>query len=189
MQDDQKKVLISPGHTGVQRLTSPTVKSIEHGSTTLFHSQDASTNSCGNRAPDLQCGWQEFIRYSGLLERVSCHTCCGMHSPQSYPAGNICRLLRLCVRLDRGVQLSSWVRSHESGNPAQGSCRAAHPGPDLCAFSRMRADAGCRRRHLGGGIWGTDMPRSYTCDFEVYDRRFTDKKNPRADIYVAIRDS
>ena len=42
---------------------------------------------------------------------------------------------------------------------------------------------------IWGGIWGTDMPRSYTCDFEVYDRRFTDKKNPRADIYVAIRDS
>jgi predicted transcriptional regulator YdeE len=39
-----------------------------------------------------------------------------------------------------------------------------------------------------GGIWGTDLPRTYLCDFEVYDARFTDKKNPEVDIYVGIRD-
>jgi predicted transcriptional regulator YdeE len=38
------------------------------------------------------------------------------------------------------------------------------------------------------GIWGTDMPRTYLCDFEVYDARFTDRKNPEVDIYVGIRD-
>jgi len=38
------------------------------------------------------------------------------------------------------------------------------------------------------GIWGTDMPRTYLCDFEVYDARFTDKKNPEVDIYVGIKD-
>lgn len=39
-----------------------------------------------------------------------------------------------------------------------------------------------------GGIWGSDLPRTYCCDFEVYDSRFTDKKNPEVDIYVGIRD-
>jgi predicted transcriptional regulator YdeE len=39
-----------------------------------------------------------------------------------------------------------------------------------------------------GGIWGSDLPRKYSCDFEVYDSRFTDKKNPEVDICVGIRD-
>jgi hypothetical protein len=71
MQDDQKKVLISSGHTGVQRLRSPTIESIQDGSTSPFHGQDAGTNHCGNRAPDLQSDgrsltdipacWKEFL--------------------------------------------------------------------------------------------------------------------------------
>ncbi|HVP97522.1 GyrI-like domain-containing protein [Methanoregula sp.] len=42
--------------------------------------------------------------------------------------------------------------------------------------------------NIWAGIWGTDLPRTYTCDFEVYDSRFTDKKKPQVDIYVGIRD-
>jgi predicted transcriptional regulator YdeE len=38
------------------------------------------------------------------------------------------------------------------------------------------------------GIWGSDLPRTYLCDFEVYDARFTDKKNPEVDVYVGIMD-
>lgn len=38
------------------------------------------------------------------------------------------------------------------------------------------------------GIWGSDLPRTYLCDFEVYDARFTDKKNPEVDVYVGIKD-
>ncbi|MFY9981350.1 MAG: GyrI-like domain-containing protein [Methanoregula sp.] len=41
---------------------------------------------------------------------------------------------------------------------------------------------------IWAGIWGTDLPRTYTYDFEVYDSRLTDKKNPQVDIYVGIRD-
>jgi predicted transcriptional regulator YdeE len=40
-----------------------------------------------------------------------------------------------------------------------------------------------------GGIWGSDLPRTFCYDFEVYDSRFTDKKNPEVDIYVGIRDA
>jgi len=41
---------------------------------------------------------------------------------------------------------------------------------------------------IWGGIWGSDLPRTYCCDFEVYDSRFTDKNNPAVDIYVGIRE-
>ncbi|MFA5253734.1 MAG: GyrI-like domain-containing protein [Methanoregula sp.] len=38
------------------------------------------------------------------------------------------------------------------------------------------------------GIWGSDLPRTYLCDFEVYDTRFTDRNKPEVDIYVGIKD-
>jgi len=38
-----------------------------------------------------------------------------------------------------------------------------------------------------GGIWGSDLPRTYICDFEMYDARFVDKNNPQVDIYVGIK--
>lgn len=38
------------------------------------------------------------------------------------------------------------------------------------------------------GIWGSDLPRAYTYDFEVFDRRFTDKDHPEVDVYVAIKE-
>jgi Uncharacterized protein conserved in bacteria len=38
------------------------------------------------------------------------------------------------------------------------------------------------------GIWGSDLPRTYVCDFEIYDARFTDKNKPEVDIYVGIKD-
>lgn len=37
------------------------------------------------------------------------------------------------------------------------------------------------------GIWASDLPRTYQCDFEIYDARFTDKNNPQVDIYVGIK--
>lgn len=35
-------------------------------------------------------------------------------------------------------------------------------------------------------IWISDLPRTYTFDFEVYDQRFTRPKNKEIDIYVAV---
>ena len=35
-------------------------------------------------------------------------------------------------------------------------------------------------------IWLSDLPRTYTFDFEVYDQRFTRPKNKEIDIYVAV---
>ncbi|MEN6442588.1 MAG: GyrI-like domain-containing protein [Methanoregula sp.] len=37
-------------------------------------------------------------------------------------------------------------------------------------------------------IWGSDLPRTYSADFEVYDSRFTHKTNPEVDVYVGVRD-
>jgi predicted transcriptional regulator YdeE len=37
------------------------------------------------------------------------------------------------------------------------------------------------------GIWASDLPRTYLCDFEIYDARFTDKTSPQVDIYVGIK--
>jgi len=35
-------------------------------------------------------------------------------------------------------------------------------------------------------IWLSELPRSYTCDFEVYDKRFASPKQKVVDIWVAI---
>jgi predicted transcriptional regulator YdeE len=35
-------------------------------------------------------------------------------------------------------------------------------------------------------IWLSDLPRTYTCDFEVYDKRFTNPKQKEVDICIAI---
>ncbi len=35
-------------------------------------------------------------------------------------------------------------------------------------------------------IWQSDIPRSYTYDFEIYDDRATDPENAEIDIFVAI---
>lgn len=35
-------------------------------------------------------------------------------------------------------------------------------------------------------IWASDLPRTYTYDFELYDQRFTRPQNKEADIYVAV---
>ncbi len=37
-------------------------------------------------------------------------------------------------------------------------------------------------------IWGTNLPRTYTCDFEWYDARFTRPENKEIDVYVAINE-
>ncbi|HEX3000972.1 MAG TPA: GyrI-like domain-containing protein [Methanoregula sp.] len=35
-------------------------------------------------------------------------------------------------------------------------------------------------------VWSSDLPRTYTYDFEVYDKRFTRPVAKEADIYVAV---
>ncbi len=35
-------------------------------------------------------------------------------------------------------------------------------------------------------VWGTNLPRTYTCDFEQYDARFTRPENKEIDVWVAI---
>jgi len=35
-------------------------------------------------------------------------------------------------------------------------------------------------------IWLSELPRTYTYDFEVYDKRFTRPANKEVDVYVAI---
>lgn len=37
-------------------------------------------------------------------------------------------------------------------------------------------------------VWGTNLPRAYTCDFEWYDSRFTRPENKEIDVYVAINE-
>jgi predicted transcriptional regulator YdeE len=37
-------------------------------------------------------------------------------------------------------------------------------------------------------VWGTNLPRAYTCDFEWYDARFTRPENKEIDVYVAINE-
>jgi predicted transcriptional regulator YdeE len=37
-------------------------------------------------------------------------------------------------------------------------------------------------------IWGTKIPRAYTCDFEQYDARFTRPENKEADVYIAVNE-
>jgi predicted transcriptional regulator YdeE len=35
-------------------------------------------------------------------------------------------------------------------------------------------------------VWASDLPRTYTFDFEVYDKRFTRPVAKEADVYVAV---
>jgi predicted transcriptional regulator YdeE len=35
-------------------------------------------------------------------------------------------------------------------------------------------------------VWLSDLPRTYSFDFEVYDKRFTNPKQKEVDICVAI---
>lgn len=35
-------------------------------------------------------------------------------------------------------------------------------------------------------VWSSDLPRTYTFDFEVYDKRFTRPAAKEADVYVAV---
>ena len=35
-------------------------------------------------------------------------------------------------------------------------------------------------------IWSSELPRTYTYDFEVYDKRFTRPQAKEADVYVAV---
>jgi predicted transcriptional regulator YdeE len=35
-------------------------------------------------------------------------------------------------------------------------------------------------------VWLSDLPRTYTFDFEVYDHRFTRPKDKEIDVYVAV---
>ncbi len=39
---------------------------------------------------------------------------------------------------------------------------------------------------LWSSIWISDLPRTYTFDYEVYDQRFTRSENKEIDVYVAI---
>ncbi|MGA2122602.1 MAG: effector binding domain-containing protein [Methanoregula sp.] len=35
-------------------------------------------------------------------------------------------------------------------------------------------------------IWGSDLTRTYTYDFELYDKRFARPLNKEVDVYVAV---
>lgn len=35
-------------------------------------------------------------------------------------------------------------------------------------------------------VWSSDLPRTYTYDFELYDKRFTRPLKKEADVYVAV---
>jgi predicted transcriptional regulator YdeE len=35
-------------------------------------------------------------------------------------------------------------------------------------------------------IWASELPRTYTYDFELYDKRFTRPLKKEADVYVAV---
>jgi predicted transcriptional regulator YdeE len=35
-------------------------------------------------------------------------------------------------------------------------------------------------------VWLSDLPRTYTYDFEVYDKRFTSPKQKEVDICIAV---
>jgi len=35
-------------------------------------------------------------------------------------------------------------------------------------------------------IWASDLPRTYTYDFELYDKRFTRPLKKETDVYVAV---
>jgi predicted transcriptional regulator YdeE len=37
-------------------------------------------------------------------------------------------------------------------------------------------------------IWGTNLPRTYTCDFEQYDARFVRPENKEIDVCVAVNE-
>ena len=37
-------------------------------------------------------------------------------------------------------------------------------------------------------VWGTNLPRTYTCDFEQYDARFTRPENKEIDVYIAVNE-
>jgi len=37
-------------------------------------------------------------------------------------------------------------------------------------------------------VWGTKLPRTYTCDFEQYDARFTRPENKEIDVYIAVNE-
>jgi len=39
---------------------------------------------------------------------------------------------------------------------------------------------------MWGQIWNSDIDRSYTSDFEVYDERASDPSNGEADIFIAL---
>ncbi len=39
---------------------------------------------------------------------------------------------------------------------------------------------------IWGSVWLSDLPRTYTFDFEVYDQRFTRPDNKEIDVFVAV---
>lgn len=39
---------------------------------------------------------------------------------------------------------------------------------------------------IWANIWSSDLPRTYTYDFELYDKRFTRPVAKEADVYVAV---
>lgn len=41
---------------------------------------------------------------------------------------------------------------------------------------------------IWASIWGTKLPRAYTCDFEQYDARFTRPENKEADVCIAVHE-
>jgi predicted transcriptional regulator YdeE len=75
----------------------------------------------------------------------------------------------------------------KAGRPIKG-LTVRHIPAQTCAFFPARGPMPDAVVSVWGGIWGTDLPRTYCCDFELYDSRFTDKKNPQVDIYVGIRE-
>lgn len=54
------------------------------------------------------------------------------------------------------------------------------------AVFRARGQMPAEILGVWANVWSSDLPRTYTYDFELYDKRFTRPLNKEAEVYVAI---
>ncbi len=133
------------------------------------------SNADGRSSGDIMATWAEFLQMNAsakIKNRAMPPTICAVYSDyESDWRGEYSYLLGCGVSRALTVPDGMEVRKIPAQTYAIFTAKGRMPDEVLAIWSL---------------IWLSDLPRTYTYDFEVYDKRFTNPKAKEVDICVAV---
>ena len=186
MPGDEKKVLIRIDHAIVQFNFSATDISVMFNidipftikkvpAKTITGISRRTSNADGRSMKDIQATWTDFLQQNAtakIRNRALPPTIYAVYSDyESDWRGEYSYLLGCGVTRATPIPEGMEVRKIPAQTYVIFTAKGRMPDEVLAVWSQ---------------VWLSDLPRTYTFDFEVYDKRFANPKQKEVDICIAV---